>query len=372
MPILNNIFPGDQDWQSKISWGGIFGPMQQVQPPVIPTATPPTGSFADKLVGKLNSPAAQLGLRILANNRGGQSVGNVLGQSVLGYQQDQQSQQQSELQRQLLQAQIQRMQKPEEDNSAPVMVMGPDGKPRYVSRKDAVGQQPFVQGSEQPSSVQEWEYFQSLPPEMQKQFLNMKRQPTAPQLTLVNGVPTLVDRINGSQTPLSNLSTETNAKSQMAAASAAGEATGKTRAEAGLDLPRQEMNAQQASQAIEGLLNSEGAPRIFGLQGAFPIVPGTKRADAKAYLDQVKGKTFLEAYNTLKGGGQITEVEGAKAEAAIARLNKAQSWESAQSALKDLKGVIDQGLARARQKAGATNATPTNRIRVDANGNVVR
>jgi hypothetical protein len=132
------------------------------------------------------------------------------------------------------------------------------------------------------------------------------------------------------------------------------------------------MNAQQASQAIEGLLNSEGAPRIFGLQGAFPIVPGTKRADAKAYLDQVKGKTFLEAYNTLKGGGQITEVEGAKAEAAIARLNKAQSWESAQSALKDLKGVIDQGLARARQKAGATNATPTNRIRVDANGNVVR
>jgi hypothetical protein len=145
MPILNNIFPGDQDWQNKISWGGIFGPMQQVQPPVIPTATPPTGSFADKLVGKLNSPAAQLGLRILANNRGGQSVGNVLGQSVLGYQQDQQSQQQSELQRQLLQAQIQRMQQPEEDRGAPVVIMGADGKPRYASRQEAIGQQPFQQ-----------------------------------------------------------------------------------------------------------------------------------------------------------------------------------------------------------------------------------
>ena len=143
-----NIFPGDQDWQSKVSWGGIFGrPPPIGNGPVIPTATPPTGSWADKLVSRLNSPGAQLGLRILANNRAGNSVGNNLGQSFLGYQQDQAQQEQAALQRQLMQAQIAKMQQPQEDNSAPMIVTGPDGKPRYVSRKDAIGRQPYQQPS---------------------------------------------------------------------------------------------------------------------------------------------------------------------------------------------------------------------------------
>jgi hypothetical protein len=172
------------------------------------------------------------------------------------------------------------------------------------------------------------------------------------------------------QTQLSSLPQVAANAATVAGAETGAKTTADITANARMDLPRQEMNAQQAAQAIEGLMNSEGAPRIFGLQGSFPIIPGTKRADAKAYLDQIKGKTFLEAYNTLKGGGQITEVEGAKAEAAIARLNKAQSWESAQGALRDLKSVIDQGLARSRQKAGVTGP-PVNRVRVDANGNRV-
>ena len=111
-----NIFPGDQDWQQKVSWGGLFGSPPPIgQAPVIPTATPPTGSWANKLVSRLNSPAAQLGLRILANNRPGVSVGANLGQSYLGYQQDQAAQQQAQLQQQLMQAQIAKMQQPQQE-----------------------------------------------------------------------------------------------------------------------------------------------------------------------------------------------------------------------------------------------------------------
>ena len=37
-------------------------------------------------------------------------------------------------------------------------------------------------------------------------------------------------------------------------------------------------------------------------------------------MEQIRGKNFLTAYQQLKGGGAITEIEGTKAEAAQARL----------------------------------------------------
>lgn len=249
MPL--GIMPGENDWMNKVSWGGLFGSAPPIgQAPVIPTATPPTGSWADKLVSRLNSPGAQLGLRILANNKRGNSLGNTLGQSFLGYQQDQAQQQQADLQRQLMQAQIQRMQQPQQEQvDAPVMVAGPDGKPRYVSRKDAIGQQPFIAPNSEgtPASLQEWEAFQRMNPEQQKQYLNLKRQPSAPQLTVINGVPTLVDRVNGTQTPLSSLQAEAAAQGTIAA----GKATGQARGEAAGALEKKGINAKTVIQQLD-------------------------------------------------------------------------------------------------------------------------
>jgi hypothetical protein len=154
-----SLFPGDQDWQKRFRWGGILGSPEGGDLGV-PGATPPTGSWADKFAQKLDSPGAQLGLRILAGNRGGQSTGNVLGNAVLGYQQDKAQSAQSDLQRKLIEAQIQKMTQPEQDNSAPVVVIGPDGKPRYASRRDAIGQTPYEnpQGSPaQAGAIQEYD-----------------------------------------------------------------------------------------------------------------------------------------------------------------------------------------------------------------------
>lgn len=124
--------------------------------------------------------------------------------------------------------------------------------------------------------------------------------------------------------------------------------------EAQFDLPRVEANTTQALSAINQLLEHPGFSGIFGKSGMLQpqLIPGSDWADANALLEQVRGKTFLEAYNTLKGGGQITEVEGQKAEQAIARLSRAQSDDAAREALLELAGIAEKGLERARLRAG--------------------
>jgi len=67
----------------------------------------------------------------------------------------------------------------------------------------------------------------------------------------------------------------------------------------------------------------------------------------------VQGQTFLQAYNYLKGGGAITDIEGKKGEAAIARLNRSQSTEDYRAALDDLSSVLKSGIERMRTQAKA-------------------
>ena len=70
----------------------------------------------------------------------------------------------------------------------------------------------------------------------------------------------------------------------------------------------------------------------------------------EAYHNQIKGKAFLQAFESLKGGGQITEIEGQKAEEAIARLDLAQSEDDYKRALKDLRDIVELGLLRSRDQ----------------------
>lgn len=92
----------------------------------------------------------------------------------------------------------------------------------------------------------------------------------------------------------------------------------------------------------------------LGYGSILPTVPGVN-SDFNARMAQLKGQTFLQAYNTLKGGGQITEVEGAKAESAIARLSKAQTKDEFYSALKDAQTTFSDiyGATKKRAQRGA-------------------
>jgi hypothetical protein len=140
-----------------------------------------------------------------------------------------------------------------------------------------------------------------------------------------------------------------------------------TRAQAGaaadVSLPQTLSNASQALQLIQQLKTSPALGARTGLTAIIPAIPGSKGADFDAMAAQLKGKVFLEAFGSLKGAGQITEVEGKKATDAIARLNQTQSEAGYLKALSDLEDVIRAGAARAQQQPGrlqpAANGAPS-------------
>ena len=104
---------------------------------------------------------------------------------------------------------------------------------------------------------------------------------------------------------------------------------------------------------IDGILDSPNLESSVGkVQGNLPDLLSTQGTlDFRARAAQLEGKAFLQAFQSLKGGGQITEAEGRKATAAIARLDQAQSEGAYREALLELRGIVEQSLERARNKA---------------------
>ena len=86
------------------------------------------------------------------------------------------------------------------------------------------------------------------------------------------------------------------------------------------------------------------------------FVPGTSAADFQARYEQLKGASFLEAFETLKGGGQITEKEGAQATAAINRMALAQSEAEFIAAAREVQNILDRGIKNAKTRAKVASA----------------
>lgn len=139
---------------------------------------------------------------------------------------------------------------------------------------------------------------------------------------------------------------------------------------------------------IEMLDKHPGRETATGASGVMDprnYIPGTDAKDFSVALDQLKGKTFLQAFESLKGGGQITEVEGKKATEAIGRLNTAQSDKAFKQALGDLRDVVEGSMKRTsgeggdKPKGNVFDALPTanasnkgQRIRDTTTGKILR
>ena len=107
--------------------------------------------------------------------------------------------------------------------------------------------------------------------------------------------------------------------------------------------------AKDAKRAHPGFSDAVGFTFSKMLTNA-PIA-GTSRADFEKRLDQVKGGTFLDAYNMLRGGGAIDQKEGQKATAALNRMDLAQSEVEFVRAARDFEEIVKKGVARARTMA---------------------
>lgn len=137
---------------------------------------------------------------------------------------------------------------------------------------------------------------------------------------------------------------------------------GKAGGEAQMELGSALTKADQSIALIDQMLAHPGRETATGLSSKIDprnYIAGTDATNFNVMIQQLQGKAFLEAFESLKGGGQITEVEGQKATQAIARLSTAQSEEAFVESLTELKGILEAGKERARTRAAsAPSAAP--------------
>ena len=97
----------------------------------------------------------------------------------------------------------------------------------------------------------------------------------------------------------------------------------------------------------------------LGLIGSkLPNTPGLN-SNFLNRREQLQGQAFLQAFEALKGGGAISEVEGEKATIAIARLQRATTEKDFYDALEDVRKVFSNAYAaRSKMAAAGANAVP--------------
>lgn len=130
-------------------------------------------------------------------------------------------------------------------------------------------------------------------------------------------------------------------------------------------LPKLEAFGAQSRNAINDLANDPELDSILGrIMGAIPDQklndyaslggPGMARVSAK--YNQLVGQVFLKGFETLKGGGQVTEIEGNKAQQAMSSMHRGMSKEDFIAAMNQFQAAVDEGIAKLREAAAGGNA----------------
>ncbi len=129
-----------------------------------------------------------------------------------------------------------------------------------------------------------------------------------------------------------------------------------------VDMQAQAATAQNSLELINSVLNSRSLESVTGMiQGRLPAM-SQSGTDLVTRIEQLQGQAFLQAFESLKGGGAITEREGQAATNAIARLNRAQSAEAFREGLRDLQEIYQRAVDRASNGGSAAPTTTGNTI----------
>lgn len=226
--------------------------------------------------------------------------------------------------------------------------------------------QKYAGPGDMPMSLKEWGAYQSMSEDEKRAYLNMKRSPST-YINLGNKMaqPDPVrpgEMLDEREKGLPPEQTPEHKAEVVAAQEQAKEDI------ANMDsLPQVIADADESIRLVDELVAHPGMSDVVGMKGwgglttALPFVdsavPGTDAAGFMARLEQLGGKQFLQAFQSLKGGGHITEIEGEKATNAISRLMQTgQSEEEYLKAAQEYKQVINAGLARAKAKVKAPMA----------------
>lgn len=352
-------------------FNGLFAPTQAVGmgapgmtiPGINGNVNVPQSAPMAQQQSPMDSPAMQIGLRMLLNSSrrpgGAQGLGGIVGSSVLGYQQDSREQQLQKLQADMLKKRMEEMSQPQgaaQDPAQLALLKALQSDPKLMETyKQTIG---AGGAAAMPSALQEWEAFQKMTPEQQKQYLNMKRQPAAPQLSIINGVPTLVDRINNTTAPLSNLESEAAAQGTLAAGKAAGQARGealggqeKKGIQAGSTLATLDL-AEPLIDAATGSLAGAGADKLAAVFGEAP-----KGAQAIAQLKVLQANLMTS----------MPRMEGPQSDKDVALYREAAGQIGDPTIPKAIKkaavNTIRQINERYQKSAPSAGASPTSKVR---------
>jgi len=143
---------------------------------------------------------------------------------------------------------------------------------------------------------------------------------------------------------------------------AAGSVFGRGTGSAQFDLPAAALTTQQTLSAIQSVRDqAKGMEEQFGNilgvpQQMLPTMPQSERANFQIETNRLINRTFLEAREVLRGGGQITDFESRKAEGAISNLEEAMARGDKalfEKSLTELEQAVSDGYAKLQAQAGA-------------------
>ena len=222
---------------------------------------------------------------------------------------------------------------------------------RNNANQQKLMQSRMAQGQD-PSSVQEWRYFNSLSPQDQARYLEMKRNPNMMNLGDRIGVRAPGGGIGESY----DVGLRPGERPDVRGAQAAAELAAKNKAEAesALGSSIDDINKMRAD--ITGLVESPGFNTVYGLSGKVSpssYIPGTDAANSQARLAQLDAASFGMSIQKMKGMGSLSDAEGKKVAAAYTRAtNPKISEEEARKAWSEVISYLDIAERRAYEKAG--------------------
>lgn len=141
----------------------------------------------------------------------------------------------------------------------------------------------------------------------------------------------------------------------VAQAKAGGKVLGKERTTAKINFPKIKSNARVVKGVVRQILKHPGFKSVVGAPSVGKVaqfVGGTKEAAFSSLMKQLTGKQFIQQYqDVLKGGGQITEIEGTKATEAVSRLTTKLPEKDFKEAAKEFITEMDRLVLLAEQRA---------------------
>ena len=130
-----------------------------------------------------------------------------------------------------------------------------------------------------------------------------------------------------------------------------------------INLESTQANARTMSDLFSRIRNHRGREAVLdsnlGTLNPMLRIPNSAELDFNSILKELQGDVFMTAYTGLKGGGQITEIEGEKAEQAIQNMTLNQSKEQFMESLDILENIVMQATREATNKANKLKVSKT-------------